>query len=319
MAPGLQLHTASTQQIVCASHPGARGPSSPATCCEAAPIARILVSEDNPGIQRLYSRLLPRHGFELICVPSGDGRQTIEFARRFAPQLVITDVNKPTLDGHALVAALRDDQRTARIPALMVTAMDQRGEWRQAGRAPADDYIVKPFLFEDLLYRISTLLAWPDEARDELSRRAAGLPCYDYYHPATGLPCLHSLAAALPAHTARRGWAAAEIAFANHRALIEAYGRPLVDGFAGQLGSAIRKAAGAELLVGHSGFDLRVAIVGPAGQVSLALSRLAARLDSLTRPRTILGDAPAPRLAMRHADDSAGYGLGLPALLAALQ
>jgi CheY-like chemotaxis protein len=316
MSPG--THHQAVVTLLCTSDSDVRGPASATVCSGPSPIARILVSEDNPGIQRIYSGLLPNHGFELIYVPNGDGSLTIELAKCARPQLVITDINKPTMDGHALVASLHAEPSTAHIPVLMVTAMDEQGEPRRAGRPSSDDYIVKPFPFEDLLYRITTMIDWVGSARDDLVGRAVGLPCYDHHHPATGLPCLHQVAAGLPARSAHPGWAAIEVSFANHRELIGAYGRPMVDGFAGRLGGAVRRAVGPGLLAGHTGFDLGVIILGPVAQVAAAEALLLERLASLTRPRTIFADAPVVQLALHRANDRAGFGLSLPALRAAL-
>jgi len=284
-----------------------------------APVARILVSEDNPGIQQIYSRLLPSYGFELICVADGDGVRTIEMAREIRPQLVITDVNKPTMDGHALVAALHADSSTAHIPVLMVTAMDQRSNLYWSGRVPADDYIVKPFPFADLLYRMTAMIAWAGPDHDELVERAINLPCYDRCHPATGLPCLHQLAAEVPIWSARPGWAAVELSLANHRALLDTYGHPLVDALAVGMGNAIYRVAGSGLLVGHTSFDLSVAIIGPSAQVAAAEMQLIIGLANLAYPRTDHVPAPRIQIGRRHASDQTGLHLSLPALRAALR
>lgn len=283
------------------------------------PVARILVSEDNPGIQQIYSRLLPSYGFELRCVADGDGERTLQLARETRPQLLITDVNKPTMDGHALVAALHADPRTTHIPVLMVTAMDQRANLRRASLVQADDYIVKPFPFDDLLYRMTAMIDWEGPDHNQLVERAINLPCYDHCHPATGLPCLHHIAAELPARSARPGWAALELSFANYRALFDAYGRPLVDGLAVNIGEAIRRIAGHDLLVGHTSFDLGVAIVGPVAKIAAAEALLINLLADLARPSAIHTPAQAVQISLRRADDRAGLRLSLPELRAALR
>jgi CheY-like chemotaxis protein len=290
----------------------------PATL-SAVPIARILVSEDNPDIQRIYRRLLPDHGFELISVPGGDGALTFDLALRTAPQLVITDINKPTMNGHALAAALRADPRTARIPVLMVTAMDLCAEPQQAAPRPADDYIVKPFPFEDLLYRIVAMIDLGDHAHDELVARAVGLPCYARHHPITGLPCLHEMATELPIRSARPGWAALEVSLANIGELMRAYSRPALEGIAGRLGASTRRLAGPGLFVGHTGFDLALTIIGPADLVEQAEWRVHEHAASLARLRASQPDGPSPQITLRHADESDGLRLSLLALRRALR
>jgi CheY-like chemotaxis protein len=319
MSPGIELHAVATQQRCCTSGSGARGPILSAALSAAAPIARILASEDNPDIQRIYRRLLPDHGFELISVPGGDGALTFELALRTAPQLVISDINKPTMNGHALVAALRAHPRTAHIPVLMVTAMDFGAEPQQPAPTPANDYIVKPFPFEDLLYRIVAMIDLGDLAHGELVARAVGLPCYAPRHPITGLPCLHEMATELPIRSARPGWAALEVSLANTGELMRAYGRSGLEGIAGRLGANTRRLAGPGLFVGHTGFDLALTIIGPADLVEQAEWRIHEHAVGLARPRVSQPDAPAPQVALRHADESDGLHLSLLALRRALR
>jgi CheY-like chemotaxis protein len=283
------------------------------------PIARILVSEDNPDIQRIYRRLLPDLGLELISVPDGDGALTFELALRTCPHLVITDINKPTMSGHALLTALHADPRTAHIPVLMVTAMDLRAEQQRMGLTPTDDYIVKPFPCEDLLYRIVAMLGLDEQAHSELVARALDLPCYAHHHPISGALCLHDMAVELPRRSARPGWAALEVSLANADELMRAYGRPAVEGIVSQLGEHIRRLAGSDLCVGHTGFDLALTILGPAATVDEAAWRIDTYATGLARPRASQPNTPTPQLALRRADDSAGLCLSPLALRRALR
>ncbi|NTV62541.1 MAG: response regulator [Oscillochloris sp.] len=280
--------------------------------------ARILVSEDNPGIQQIYMRLLPSYGFDVTCVEDGDGARTLELAREIRPHLVITDIHKPTMDGHALVAALHADPRTTHIPVLMVTAMDRRGEIQWESLAQANDYIVKPFPFDDLLYRITAMIDWQGLDHDSMVERAIALPCYNQLHPATGLPCLHHMAAELPLWSDQPGWLAFEISFTNHRLLLDTYGHPVVNGLASSIRVAISRSLHPDLLVGHTSFDLSIAVIGPAAQVAEAEALLIERFANLSHFQSIRPAAPAVHIWLRHADDRAGLRLGLRELRAAL-
>lgn len=282
------------------------------------PAARILVSEDNPGIQQIYMRLLPSYGFELTCVAGGDGARTLELAREISPHLLITDIHKPTMDGHSVVAALNADPYTTNIPILMVTAMDRRGEIQWESLAQANDYIVKPFPFDDLLYRITAMIDWQGLDHDGMVERAINLPCYNQLHPATGLPCLHHLAAELPLWSDRPGWAAIEISFANHRSLLDIYGHPVVNGLASSIRVALSRSMNPDLLMGHTSFDLSIAIIGPAVQVAAAEALLVERFTDITHLHAIRPAAPAVQICLRRTDDRAGLRLSLPELRAAL-
>jgi signal transduction histidine kinase len=100
-------------------------------------------------------RLLGRH-WQVTAV--ADGAQALSLALRNAPDLVLTDVMMPSLDGFALIRALRDDPRTASVPVVMLSARAGEGP-RVAGLAAgANDYLVKPFSARELLARVSTHL-----------------------------------------------------------------------------------------------------------------------------------------------------------------
>lgn len=285
------------------------------------PLARVLVSDDDPAIRQLHTALLLDHGFEVLTTPAGDGPATLALARSARPQLLITDVNKPGLDGHALRAALRADGATARIPVLMVSAMDP---WAEPGRAPAgplDDYLLKPFSAEQLLYRVAALLPLDAAGHDRLVERARRLPCLEHTHPVTGLPCLHSLARQLPALTAEPGWAAVSVELAAFPALVRALGRPAAEGLLARLGGVVSGAS--DLLVAaHTGFDPRIALVGSAAAVAVAAAQIPARFEAARRLVTRLHPRlphSLTRLHMRSAGDADGLGLGLGALRAALR
>lgn len=281
------------------------------------PLARILISEDDQGIRELYARLLTDHGFEVVAAPRGDAGRTIDLALRLRPHLLITDVNKPGgLDGLALRAALRADERSAHLPVLIVSAVELGP--RAAALGPRDDHLLKPFGFEVLLERAAALLPLSPAEHDDLAARAIARRGFAPHHPATGLLSVHGLAAALPAYTAAPGWAAAAVGLADQPALLHAYGRPRLDLLLGRLGDMVR-AAGAPL-AGHLGLDGQIALVGPASALDTALARVT---QAFARLAARLGRAapalPQPALAVRRIGPGAGVGLDLIALRRALR
>jgi CheY-like chemotaxis protein len=228
-------------------------------------------------------------------------------------------VNKPGLDGRRLRAALRADSRTAHIPVLTVSAMEPWSEPRPAAPSPLDDYLLKPFAFEALLYRIVALLPLDAAGHDRLVERARRLPCFEHFHPVTGLPCLHTLAAALPGLTAAPGWAAISVTLAGFPGLVRRLGRGGAEGLLARLGG-IARAAAAGLMVAHPGFDPQIALVGPGDQLAQAAATIVERFRAVRRREAWLHPhLPAPRLHLRYADERAGRGLELPALRAALR
>ena len=116
---------------------------------------RILIADDNADMRQYLSRLLSEH-YHVEGVP--DGRAALQAARERPPSLILSDVMMPGLDGFQLLAAIREDQSTRRIPVVLLSARageESRVEGMQAG---ADDYLIKPFSARELLARIGARL-----------------------------------------------------------------------------------------------------------------------------------------------------------------
>jgi CheY-like chemotaxis protein len=260
----------------------------------------VLISDDDQGIRELYARLLADHGFEVLAAPRGDAALTLDLAYRARPHLLISDLNKPGgRDGLALRAALRADRRSARLPVLLVSAVEL--DRRAATLGPLDDYLPKPFGYEDLIERVAALLPLTPAEHDALAARVLARRSFAPIHPVTGLHGLHGLADRLPIYTAAPGWSAVALRLAGRRALLRAYSRPQLDLLLGRLGDLVRAAA-AGLLAGHLGLDGQIGLVGPApaleratAQIEAGFAPLAARLGRASH------DLPTPALSVRRA------------------
>ncbi|XTZ13701.1 SpoIIE family protein phosphatase [Micromonospora echinospora] len=114
--------------------------------------ARVLVADDNADMREYLARLLRSAGHRVEVV--GDGRAALEAARTSNPDLVVSDVMMPRLDGLQLVAALRADPRTAGTPVLLLSARAGQEASIEGLEAGADDYLVKPFSAAELLARV---------------------------------------------------------------------------------------------------------------------------------------------------------------------
>jgi signal transduction histidine kinase/serine phosphatase RsbU (regulator of sigma subunit)/DNA-binding response OmpR family regulator len=112
---------------------------------------RVLVVDDNPDM-RGYIRDLLRG--EYVVETAVDGEDALEQARRNAPDLVLTDVMMPRLDGFGLLAQLRADPRTVHVPVVMLSARAGDDAIVEGLEAGADDYLVKPFSGRELLARV---------------------------------------------------------------------------------------------------------------------------------------------------------------------
>ncbi len=286
----------------------------PASTVLPQPIARILVSDDDVAIRRIYATLLPAHGMEIVEAPGGDGWATLELAQRMRPWLLLTDVNKPGLDGQRLHAALRADRRTARLPILTVSAMDLHAP--EYGLL--DDTLVKPFSFGMLLYRLTALLPLTTAAHTRLAAYALAHPSIEATHPVTGLPGLHALAAALPAATAQPGWSALSLSLADFRRQARLRGRAGAEALLVRMADALRGMED-DLLIGHTGLDAQIVIVGPTPAVARAQARAHADFSGVYALATrIAPNAPLPLFRIRHADARHGLNLNLLDLRRAL-
>ncbi|WP_221349587.1 SpoIIE family protein phosphatase [Streptomyces beigongshangae] len=114
--------------------------------------ARVLVADDNADMRDYLTRILTGAGYRVDTVE--DGAQALEAVRAQAPDLVISDVMMPELDGLSLVAELREDPRTASVPALLLSARAGQEASIEGLQAGADDYLVKPFAAAELLARV---------------------------------------------------------------------------------------------------------------------------------------------------------------------
>jgi DNA-binding response OmpR family regulator len=116
---------------------------------------RILVVEDEPQIAHALRRGLIYKGFEVLIAPSGE--QALEAMQAFAPDLVLLDILLPDMDGYDVCRRLRADQDKA-LQILILTAKDELSDKIIGLDSGADDYITKPFVFEELLARIRAAL-----------------------------------------------------------------------------------------------------------------------------------------------------------------
>ncbi|HEY8049004.1 MAG TPA: response regulator [Ramlibacter sp.] len=120
-------------------------------------MARILVIDDD-RVQRLVAtQALTRGGHEVL--EARDGVEGLDRARALLPDLIVCDVIMPGLNGYQFVTALRQEEGIAGIPVIMLTSMAERTHMRLGMNAGADDYLTKPFSFQELTDAVDALLA----------------------------------------------------------------------------------------------------------------------------------------------------------------
>ena len=119
-------------------------------------MADILVIEDEAPLRSNIVRMLAAEGYR--AEGAADGGEGMERVRARRPDLVISDVMMPQLDGFGVLAALREDEETAGVPFIFLTALEDREHFRRGMGLGADDYLNKPFRRDELLQAVGVRL-----------------------------------------------------------------------------------------------------------------------------------------------------------------
>jgi signal transduction histidine kinase len=134
---------------------------------------RVLIADDNPDLLTYLGHLL---GESWQVETVSDGLAALASARAIRPDLVISDVMMPGLDGFGLLRELRSDPRTSAVPVILLSARAGEEALLEGLETGADDYLVKPFSARELLTRVRAQLAMAELRRAvaEAEERARG-------------------------------------------------------------------------------------------------------------------------------------------------
>jgi DNA-binding response OmpR family regulator len=135
---------------------------------------RILIVDDDAWILKMVSTVLDKRGYTIDI--AADGREALERVSAHTPDLVITDVMMPHLDGWALIRKLRARPETAFTPVIFLTALGSDDDRIRGFRLGADDYLPKPFRFEELDLRVQNALRRVGRSKDEARQAVAPQP-----------------------------------------------------------------------------------------------------------------------------------------------
>lgn len=133
----------------------------------------VLVVEDNKEVSEYITSLFSDHYQVLSAV---NGKEGLDIALQLVPDIIITDLMMPLMDGIELCAKLKQDERTSHIPIIMLTAkadVDSRIEGLENG---ADDYLTKPFEQKELKVRIQNLIDQRDKLKTHYSKHMTLAP-----------------------------------------------------------------------------------------------------------------------------------------------
>jgi CheY-like chemotaxis protein len=116
----------------------------------------ILVIDDNEDVRSIVTTVLRNFGFAVREASSGESG--IRMVLEEKPDLIISDVRMPGMDGHHLLSAIRELQSTAAIPFIMMTGSGSRDDFRRGMVSGADDYLQKPFTPDELIETVLSRL-----------------------------------------------------------------------------------------------------------------------------------------------------------------
>jgi len=127
---------------------------------------RLLLADDNADMREYIRQLLVTRGYHVEAV--ADGKAALAAAQKRRPDLVLSDVMMPHLDGFGLLAQLRADPELRELPIILLSAQEASIEGLEAG---ADDYVSKPFSVRELLACVRLNLQLP-----QMRKKASGSP-----------------------------------------------------------------------------------------------------------------------------------------------
>ena len=133
---------------------------------------RLLVVDDEPRLLRAVAADLRGEGYEVTTAQSG--AEALSLIARQIPDLVISDIRMPGMDGYALARQLRRNQSTALVPIIFLTAKDATADRIEGFRSGVDAYLTKPFEPDELLAVIASILTRIERTHSQIARLVGG-------------------------------------------------------------------------------------------------------------------------------------------------
>jgi CheY-like chemotaxis protein len=132
----------------------------------------VLVADDDAWIGRMVSTVLEKRGYTVEIAVDGEDALARALAR--TPDLLITDVMMPKMDGWSLVRQLRSHPELAMVPVIFLTGSSSEDDRIRGFRLGADDFVSKPFRFEELDLRVAKTMRRSAQAMQETRNQLAG-------------------------------------------------------------------------------------------------------------------------------------------------
>jgi diguanylate cyclase (GGDEF)-like protein len=154
-------------------------------------MSKVLVIDDNQQILDIASQCLESMGYEVVIAERGE--LGIEMAHAHNPDLILCDIMMPDMDGYAVLENLRkSDAPIHTVPFIFLTGLAERKHIRQGMTLGADDYLTKPFRFDELIEAVQVRIARrkqiTEKYEEELKRADEKLDYVQNYDSITNLP-----------------------------------------------------------------------------------------------------------------------------------
>lgn len=134
---------------------------------------KILIIEDNEDLRENTADILELSGY--IVSTAENGIIGVKAAKEFLPDVIVCDIMMPELDGYGVLKALNENNKTASIPFIFITAKTEKVDMRKGMNLGADDYLTKPFNEKDLLDAIESRLKKHDFLKKDFTRSIKGV------------------------------------------------------------------------------------------------------------------------------------------------
>jgi DNA-binding NarL/FixJ family response regulator len=129
---------------------------------------RLLVVDDDPGLLRAVAETLRAEGYEVTTARRG--AEALVCIAESLPDLIVSDIRMPGMDGYELVRNLRASARTRLIPVVFLTAKDETADRIAGFRSGVDAYLTKPFEPDELLAVVANILKRVESTHAEIAR-----------------------------------------------------------------------------------------------------------------------------------------------------
>jgi len=129
---------------------------------------RLLVIDDDPGLLRAVAETLRAEGYEVTTARRGS--EALVRIAESLPDLIVSDIRMPGMDGYELVRNLRASARTRLIPIVFLTAKDETADRIAGFRSGVDAYLTKPFEPDELLAVVANILKRVESMQSEIAR-----------------------------------------------------------------------------------------------------------------------------------------------------